>query len=163
MIELLIGMVAVLALTAGLLQVASLSKTHTEVLVDARRQAGEYAMLDLNLLFDPDYIRDWEEGEDSSRHTRDDEMETSSPAGFQATIVERAGRDDGDWSVIDSVPNQGLTTLRESNTPDSWFGLVRGHDEKSIAVLPAVRSLLYRADSIDVEATVWMARTGGLY
>jgi len=163
MIELMVGMVAVLALTAGLLQVASLSRTHTEVLTEARREAGEYAMLDLNLLFDPDYIRDWEAGEDASRHTRDDEAETGNAAGFRATIVERAGRDDADWAVIGSVPNQGLTTLRQSDSPDSWFGLVEGHREESVVLLPAVRSLLYRAESIDVEATVWMTRTGGMY
>jgi len=161
-VELMVGLVAVVVLVAGLLQVASLSSAHTETMVEARRQAGERAMLDSESVFTPDYIRDWHEGPDTRRYTRDDTFTTANAADFQSTIVDKAA-DAAGWTVIDTVPGNRLTRIHGSGMPQTQFGLVRGYDSKTVDLLPAIQSLVYAADSIEVETEVWMTWTKGIY
>jgi len=163
MIELIVGLVAILALLAGLLQVASLTKTHTDTMVEARREAGELAMLDLELMMDPDYIRDWREGPDTKRYTRDDISTSADSVIFDDTIVEKASADSDGWEILREVPDNRLSRLHDNLDPVSCFGLVRGYDKKSVDLISAVQSLLYRADTIDVECEVWMTWTKGIY
>jgi len=167
-VEFLVGLVAVLVLFAALLQMASLNKAHTDTMVEARRQAGELAMLQLGpgleIMSDPDYILNWQEGPDGKRHTRDDRFSSASPAAFNAVIVDLAAPNAEGWTIIDSVPDNRLTGLHNDPDPVAGFGLVRGHHSVSdVPLLPAVQSLLYRAESIDVESEVWLTWTKGIY
>jgi hypothetical protein len=168
MVEFLVGLVAVISLLAGLLQIVTLTRTHLDAMVAARAEAGGFAILDQNLLFDPDYIRDWDAGPDARRHTRDDDPDLSVRVGeFKGTIVNRAGRNPNvaprDWELIESLPDPRLGQMRDSDDPDTLFGLVKGHGGGRVALTNAVRHLLYRAEYIDVDADVWLTRTGGVY
>ncbi len=163
MIEVIIGLVAVLVLVSGLLQVATLTKNHTDAMVEARREAGQRAVDLFGGSDSAEYIRDWETGADTKRYTRDDEFTGGSQGAFVGTIVDKAGRAQGDWDIIARTPHQGMTELRSGAQPSETFGLVRGRATRDVQLLPAVRSLLYRADSIDVESEVWMTWCTGIY
>ncbi|NQT93610.1 MAG: hypothetical protein HQ559_12695 [Lentisphaerae bacterium] len=163
LIEFVVVLVAVLALTAGLLQVASLSRVQTETMVEARREAGELAMLDVDTLSAPEYIRDWEEGPDGARHTADDRFSPGDPAAFTRTVVDRAVAVNSDWEIIEAMPDSDFQDLAGTAWPVAEFGLVRGYDSRTVPLLPAVQSLLYRATGINIESEVWMTRTTGMY
>ena len=167
LVELLVGLVVILVLVAGLLQVASLTNTESDVMADARAEAGELAMMDvdssIDLVYGTDYIHDWQPGSDTTRYTPDDVWSQGNPAGFENQIVNRASPTPAGWDIIDAVPDNRFTRLRKSGDPISCFGLVKGHEKKSVEVIPAVRELLYRADTIQVESEVWMTSTKGIY
>ena len=163
LVEFMIGLVAVLVLFAGLLQVASLSRIHTDTMVEARRLAAEQAMLDVDTLTSPDYIHDWQQGDDQKSYTRDDNFTTANPSDFDTRIVDRAGGDTDGWDLIDSAPGSRFPDLHGSSAPGSLFGLVEGTDSGTIDLLPAVQHLIYAAPSIQVRCNVWMTRTKGLY
>jgi hypothetical protein len=162
-IELVVGLVLVLAVTAGLLQLYSLTRADADTMVEARREAGELALLDVAVLSDPPYIEDWEEGADGKRMTADDTYNTANPLPFTQTIVERASPDAAGWALIDSAAEDGMSQLRQNPAPGSVLGLVKGEDSETVTLLPAVRSLIYRADHIEVENEVWLTRLKGIY
>ena len=166
MIELMAGLVVVLAVFAGLLQIASLTRTHTEANVEARREAGSLTMLDtldgLPLTM-PDYMRDRFEGPDTRRHSRDDTFDNANPANFDGLITQQTAPDQAGWDALNSVPGNAVSGLNGNPNPVAMFGLVRGQEEDQVELIPAVRSLLYHADSIDVEGKAWMTWTKGIY
>jgi len=167
MVEFLAGLVAVLALLAGLRQAISLTRAHTDALAAARRQAGERALFDpgqgMDLLGDADYIRDRHPGPDGKRHTRDDWAAAGDAAAFSARLVEPTCRNAAAWELLGAAPGDRVTALRGHPAPGAVLGLVRGDAAESVPLLPAVRSLLYRADRIDIESRVWMTRMEGIY
>ena len=167
MVELVVGMVGILAVCAGLLQLSSLTRTHTDVFVEARRRAGQAAMLDLGAggrpSSDPHYIYDWQEGPDERRHTRDDILVAGSPSAFTEQIVARLSQDEEGWDVLQGIPGDDLQALRNGGNPVAWFGLVRGHAAQRVDLLPAVQHLLYASEDVEVECEVWMTWTKGLY
>ena len=163
LVEFMVGLVAVLVLFAGLLQVASLSRIHTDTMAEARRLAAEQAMMDVDVPTSPDYIHDWRVGDDQEAYTRDDDFTTANPSDFDTRIVDRAGGDTAGWDRINAAPGDRLPTLHGSSDPGSLFGLVEGTDSGTIALLPAVQHLIYAAPSIQVRCNVWMTRTKGLY
>ncbi len=163
MIELIIGLVAVLVLVSGLLQVASLTKNHTDAMVEARGEAGRKAVDLFGGAESGDYIKDWEAGADGKRYTRDDDFTGGSRGAFVGTIVDKAGRSQEDWDIITRTPHKGMAELRSGAEPTETFGLLHGEARRDVVLLPAVRSLLYRADSIDVESEAWMTWCTGIY
>ncbi len=166
LIEVMIGMVVILVLVSSILQIASMCRAHTDVMVEARAEAAERCMFELGpgmeTLSDADYIGDWNEGNDQRRLSRDDEHDTGDTAAFQEKVVDKSATD---WSIIDSVPNNRISRLRADPMVISSFGLVKGYatDSAKLDMLPAFRHLVYKADSIDVEATTWMTLCKGVY
>lgn len=165
MTELVVSLVVLVSLTAGLVQIGTLTHLHTGVLVSARRRAGEAAFLDLGSEAAPVplYIQDWTEGPDGRRHTRDDLPIQAASTDFADDVVSLAAPDTDAWELLDAVPASELQDLRLEGNPSAAFGLVRGSASRSTNLLPAVQSLLYAADSVTLESEVWMTRLGGLY
>ena len=161
-VEFIVGLVAVLVLFAGLMQVASLTKTHTDTMVNARRLAAQQAMIDVDGPTSPDYIEDWRVGSDRKPYTRDDGFGTGDAVAFNDRIVDKAAMAP-DWSVVDGITGNRISGLHGQAAPVSLFGLVRGADSRSVDLLPAVQHLIYDAPSIRVRCDVWMPRTKGLY
>ena len=89
MIEFIAGLVAVLVLFAGLLQVVSLTQARTEALVSARREAGARSMSASAARLSPDYIRHILEGPDAKRYSADDMKTPANPARLRSTIINR--------------------------------------------------------------------------
>jgi hypothetical protein len=164
MTELMVALVALLVLFAGLLQVVSLSRVHTDTMVEARRDAAKAAMQSgMVIAGAPQYIRDWQAGPDGRRYTLDDTHTDADPFAFQNNIIERAVIQPSDWTWIDKVPNNGLTWLHTSVNPVSCFGFVRGKDTETVPLLPLIQNLVYQAPQVEVQSTVWMTRMKGIY
>jgi hypothetical protein len=164
MIELIIGLVSIVALFAGLIQMVSISRARHDTQYEARSEAGENSLSDLYTLFsDAEFIEDWDTGDDERRHTRDDSAAAGDSFGFNAAIVEASSPDEDGWTTIEEAPGDYLSMLRGAPNPAQLFGLVEGRAEEDVSLLPAVRSLLYDADSVEVESRVWMTWTRGIY
>lgn len=163
-VEFVIALITVLALFAGILQVVSLARARTDAMVEARRSAGESAILPGGT---PDpgarYIRDWLVGPDGARHTGDDTYTAGNPIGFYDLIVNRTAPEPEQWDIVDSVNGNDISILHSSYDPAAVFGMVRGEAARNVPLIPAVRQLLYRADEIDIETEVWMTLTGNYY
>jgi hypothetical protein len=163
MVELIVGLVAILALFAGMLQLAKLSTAQTDTLSKAREEAGSLAMSTVPLSSDADYIKFWEKGPDDRRYSVDDTHTEGNSAAFVGTVVSKAARDNAAWGVLRSVPRNDILSLQSSPLPASQFGLVDGTESATIPLLPVVKHLLYDADSITVESKVWMPWMKELY
>ncbi len=163
MIEVMVGLVALIVLIAGLLQVASLTRARTDAMVAARDEAGGLAMLDAPISELPDYIYQIDAGPDGRTYSYDDETSTANPAAFDAVIVDQAVSEADEWEVLEALPTSPFADLHGSLAPAGAFGLLKGDASETVTLLPAVRSLLYRADEIDVECDVWMTWTRGIY
>jgi hypothetical protein len=164
--ELVVGLVAVMALLAGLIQIGLLTRAQTDVMIEARKEAAEAAMRgtrDGDFIAIPSYIHEVTAGNDGRTYSRDDAHTLASAEDFSRTIVDKSTADATDWHLLDAMPTRPFSDLRQSSTPAELFGLLEGTASETVDVIPAVRSLLYRADSIDVEASVWIPRTGDFY
>ena len=163
MIEVIAGLVALMVLTAGILQVASLTMVQTETLVTARGRAGSSAMGSAPISAFPDFISDITDGDDGRSYSTDDEREAGSEVDFLGLVVDRSASSATDWDTLDAVPASPMTVLRRSGSPVAEFGLVEGTATRSVDLLPAVQRLLYDDEEITVRSRVWMTRTGGMY
>ena len=163
MIEVIIGLVAVLALFAGLVQISSLAKAQNECLAEARRQAGASSLTGTMTSGTPDYIGHWNNGQDERPYTRDDRFDRASMAAFQAVITDKAVAAPADWPLLDSMPHNYIARLRRSQWVTAEFGLVGVTERRTVPLLPAVQDLLYDKADITVECDVWTAWTKGIY
>ncbi|MBM4148719.1 MAG: hypothetical protein FJ224_06715 [Lentisphaerae bacterium] len=184
MVELLVGMVAVLALCAGLLEVTSIARRHTDIMVQARQAAGITALWDIEPPLPagggPEYIEDWQTGPaisnpgggtklgDGKRMTRDDVSIDGSSAEFTSRVVSRAGGAE-EWDLMDRIPDNRTAQLRSSVNPSDVFGLAYGAAETDIDLTSPeyslIRKLLYSPSSgeINLRSDVWMTWTKGIY
>jgi hypothetical protein len=163
MVEVLVGIVALIVLIAGLLQVASLSAVQTETMVEARKEAGDKAMINAEPASVPDYIKNWEVASDQKHYTVDDTFSPADANQFQGTIINRATFDSSGWTIIDSVPNNRFTIIHKSGAPQYNLGLVDGEHSGVVDLLPVIQDLVYRAKSIKIDSKVWMTWTTGIY
>jgi hypothetical protein len=179
MVELLVGIVAVLALCAGLLEVTRITRLHTGTIVDARKSAGLASLLDTPpprpVGVAPGYIENWQTGParfdpgDGKRMTRDDSYSDASPWDFDAVLVENAVGSPEGWNVMNEVPVNAIGGLRNAMAPSDLFGLAYGESSAEIDLLAPeyslVYKLLYRPSSgvMDVRSEAWMTWTKGIY
>lgn len=163
MIELAVALVVILAITAGLLQIASLGRAHTEVMVTARQEAGSLAMGPLPAFDSAEFILDWTPGPDGKRLTKDDVPRNGVTMPFNDVIVDHAAANEDQWEVLNDASRTEVQELRGHPDPASVFGLVKGYESEKLPLLSAVQHLLYRAKYVEVEAEVWMTHTGNIY
>ena len=163
MVELLVGLIAVLVVSAGLLQLTSLCTAQTEAIVEARRSVGLRSISDVPIAASPQYIRFWREGADGYRYSADDTTTRADPQAFQTMFVQRAVRDPADWTVVDAIPGNPLTSLRGNPMPVTQFGLLGEREDRTIPVIPIVQRLLYDANTIEIRCESWMTWTREIY
>ena len=163
LVELMVGLIVILALTAGMLQVASLTRASADVMAAARGRAGESAFSEAYFSPFPEYIADVLPGPDGRPYTRDDETTPADSGAFIATIVNRsAGTADG-WAILDEIPADPVNRLRGAAVPVFEFGLIGAIERERVPTLSAVRNLIYAADEIEVEGRAWSTWTRGIY
>jgi hypothetical protein len=184
-VEFVVGLVVLLALLAGLLELTSVTKKHTDLMVEARKDAGSHALWDLAPAYPageaPEYIKDWYVGPagndpdgdgipgDEKRYTPDDVFDRATAAEFSSRIVERAAAGAGDWAILDQIRNQPISGLRGSAAPSTLFGLVSGQANEDIDLTAPeyalIRKLLFRPadNTLHLSSEVWMTWTKGLY
>ncbi len=167
MLELIVALVSIVALFVGLVQMVSLSSARHRTQYQARSEAGAAALDDLSgggaQFADAEYIEAWETGEDGRRHTRDDTTTPGDTLAFDLQVVSATSPDEAGWQVIEQAPGDRLSMLRGAYNPAPLFGIIEGTAHEEVPLLPAVRSLLYDAESVDVESRVWMTWTRGIY
>ncbi len=163
MIEVMVGLIALLVLVAGLIQVASLTKSQTDTMVEAREEAGQRSFWDLPLSETAEYIQDVEVGPDGRTYSLDDTTTDASGAVFHDTITAKAVRDQSEWAILEQLSDQSFPSLNNAGTPISTFGLLKGNATRTVPLRPAVRSLIYRAEEIEIESDVWTTWTRGIY
>ena len=100
MMEFLIGMVAILVLLAGLVQLVSLTQSRAEAMNGARRRAGLLAMGGDTASTTPDFIRFWNTGDDEKAYSADDEYGWASANHFEQAIIEPTAAESHDWTVL---------------------------------------------------------------
>lgn len=161
LIELVIALVAVLALVAALLQIGQLTGVHMQELQEARAQADANALSDAYVLMlpNPRYIQDWNPGPDGIIHTRDDQVVDGNELPVLTEIVDVAHPSELDLRI----PGNRVSALRTQNSLIREFDFVRGDAQpQTVPLLSATQHLLYAADSITVEASTWMVWTQGI-
>ena len=166
MIEVLVGIVALIVLIGGLLQVASLGSGQTDTMVAARKDAGDAAMASGEATA-PDYIKDWQTGADKKHYTADDTSTPADPNQFETAIINHAAVDSSGWTLIDSVPQNDnenmISTIHKDGTPQDDLGFVQGTGSTNVDLLPVIQDLVYNAKSITINSKVWMTSTKGFY
>ena len=163
MVELIVALVAIMAIIAALLQITSLGLTDTHVLLMARKDASSKSILPIQTLSSAGYLKTWEEGADSSSYTVDDIAIEDEPLSFINMIVNKASADEAGWELYGTLHNNPFGMLRSSFNPSSVFGFVQGEHSESVVLLPATRHLLYNADVITLKSRVWLVRINDVY
>jgi hypothetical protein len=163
MTELMVGMIGLLVLVAGILQVASLTKARTDAMVEAREEAGRRALADASLSENPEYIKDVEVGPDGRTYSYDDTHTRAGGGAFHDVIINRTVADSSQWQIMEDIHNKSFSALNNAGSPIASFGLLKGEATRSIQLRPAVRSLIYRAERIDIKCDVWTTWTRGVY
>ncbi len=163
-IELTIALVAILVLMTAMLLIVHVGTARTQAMMDARHEAGINAMLNSQQITSPNYIRDWNEGPDGKKLTVDDVpiMDIAQP--FNNDVVAHAAADNAGWIQLNNTTNQSLVRLKNAANPSALFGLVKGEQRTSIdlrAFIP--NNLLFDSDDMEIDETVWMTYTKGIY
>jgi hypothetical protein len=158
-------MMVLIVLVAILFQLTLFVRTGHETAVNARAQAGSLALRDDPLSVTAAYIGETGVGEDGKPYTRDDQdaFLPADPSRYYNNILEPLAETSTDWNTLEAIPGNAYTELRDSSSPISEFGLLRGEDSEDVDLLPAVQHLLYDADHIRIEEQVWMPWTRGIY
>ena len=163
MIEFLVGLIAVLALFAGLIQFVSLFDAQTDTLSEARTKAGACAIEDELGESSAEYIKYWEEADDERRYSVDDTHTDADPTAFTDKIVSKAAANASDRQRFDAISRNEVRDLRNSGAPATMLGLLKGKDSTEVDLLPAVQHLLYDKKSIEIEGVAWMPWCRGIY
>ena len=160
MVEFVVGLVVMLVLLAGLIQIGQLAHAHTRTMMAARAAAGQLAMDSNSPLSETALlISDWVPGPDLRRYTRDDvALVTSNAVTLPGKLVGQAHLD----SVPDA-PTNALATLAASPNPAGDFFLVKGEASEFVPILPIIRRLVYAHSTLEVASDVWLVWTGGIY
>ncbi len=161
LIELVIGLIAIIAVFAVLLTIGGLGNLHHRALLEAREEAGANAMfVDQTMPFpNAQYIQEWDAGPDSSRYSRDDVL----VPGNSSIVADRLAAPAQPGLLETYLPGNAVSAIAESAAPAVDFGLVSGYAAYRTNLLGAIRALVYDAETIEVEARVWMTWTRGLY
>lgn len=168
-VEVIVGLVVILTLLAGLLQVVSLTRTQADLVADARSLAGEEAMKIEPISVMPDYLSEVTAGTDEATYSADDEHLNGTPALLNEHIIDHAVVDDSGWPLLETPPRNPLADLHNDMLPQTEFGLLRGRASDSVPLIPAVQHLLFDALpgspglEILIKEDVWMTWTRGIY
>lgn len=166
MIEFVIALAAILIVTAGMLLLAELNRADTETLADATGEAISEAMsVSIASSFTP--VRDWRAGTDGMRYTKDDRADEGSFSGVRANITSYTAPG-GDWSGTrrddgSAAHYNDIVQLNDGVLQDSTFRFNRVREEKTVATLPVLQSLMGLPAAITLRNEVWMPCVGGLY
>jgi len=162
-IEFLAGIVVILTLFAVIVQMVSLTRADLDGMSEARREAGRLSLTPLEVADNPDFIHNWETGDDTHPYSRDDTHTLASEGAFTAIFTSPIAPAPPGSTLMARIPRNSIRDLADSARPVTHFGLVSAHSSESVPLLPAVRHLLYDATEIEIENTVWLTATADIY
>lgn len=155
--ELVVGLIALLVVIMGMLQIQSLALAHTQTLNDARAEAGGYA-LDSSYIphySPPVWISDINPGRDKIRYSQDDQKMQGSPSLVTDGIVAHAN----------PAELSKYASGNELSAASSAYGLMNelylthGRQRSQVETFPLIRSIVYNADVIQLQSDVWLSWT----
>ncbi len=158
-VELVVALVVILVLVAGTIQICSMGVSHSGLMMMARKEAGQKAMLDASSFSGPQYIAACTPGNDGIDFSRDDGATPGDAALLQLGIVDKAHPSELDQRCS----GNSISALANNAFPQDSFGLVDGEATTNIILYPIVRKLLYNSDSINLKGKAWMTWTKGIY
>ena len=158
MVEMIIGLVAILVVFMGILQIQQLARAQTRTQIDARQEAGAAAMQETYGLTGPGpyFIGDWQVGRDQKAYSRDDTRTMISQQMITDLITLHAKPNE----LVARLPTNAVSALMSTTSTVSQMYLVHGHEQSAaLPLLPVIRRLLYQADSIQIESDSWLSWT----
>jgi len=160
MVEFMVGLVVVLVLLAGLIQIGQLTHAHTRTMIAARATAGLLAMASNFPASEvASRISDWDPGDDLRRHTHDDAaMVTSNAVTLPGELFGQAHLE-----RVPDAPANALATLSSSTNAAGDFFLVKGEASEEVTILPVIHRLVYAHSTLEVESDAWLVWTEGIY
>jgi hypothetical protein len=158
-VELVVALVVILVLVAGTIQICSMGVSHSQLMMTARREAGQKAMQEASSFSGPKFIAACTTGNDGIPFSRDDSTTAGDSALLQIGIASYAHPDELNLRRLDNP----VSVLAKSPFPQDLFGLVEGEATASVELMPVVRELLYQSDSVELQGKAWMTWTKGIY
>lgn len=159
MTEFVVALVCILVLVAGVIQIAVLGLRHSRLMSEARRDAGQRALLDESPFSAPQFVASCTVGDDGIAFSRDDGKTAGDSGDLTVGVASHAHPDD----LQDLRPDNPVSILAGSDFPQTMFGFVEGEKTDSVDLIPIVRELIYRKDSLELKGTAWMTWTKGVY
>lgn len=154
LVEMIVGLVALLVIFAGLLQIARLGDEQTKVMLNARERSGSLAMGNSFFSDAPgaQFINDWRPGPDGKKHSVDDEIVAGSPTAATRAIVDPSKPNDLDTFV----PGNEVSKLN-SQSILAGFNICQGRDKSpNITLDPLIQHLIYGATSIRLQGDAFL-------
>ncbi len=155
LVELVVGLLALVLVLMGLLQIGRIGMEHTQVLMEARRDADTLVMQDRFLRPEPGafYADGVVEGRDRRPHTQHDYTMPGDPGRIIRDVVAHANVED----VSVWVPENAMEDFQYPSSFMQPFDLTYSHRmSDSIEMYPIIRNLVAGRDSMRVSRTVWM-------
>jgi hypothetical protein len=153
--EFVVGLIALVVLFMGMLQIQYLAHNHTKALNDARAQAGQDALqtpyiLRYNV---PRWIGDWNNGRDNVIYSQDDTVVSGNPGSVTAGIVSHAHPTD----LSTYAPGNELSAAANTATLIDGLMLTHGRERSPpVAMFPIIKHLVYDTDSITMQGDAWL-------
>lgn len=166
-IEFIASLLLLLIIIAGLIHVNRMARTSLFLHSVLRGNAGEQAMQNTLASEAPEYISDWQPGEDGERYTADDQP-VSSGARMPAILNTLTGysvKDPDDWAYVTDASRLPVSMVTIQQSPVMATALGFSHEEETlyVPVDPVIRQLVYGKDEVAIKESVWMPLMGGLY
>lgn len=159
MVEFVVALVSILVLVAGIIQIAVLGFKQSKLMSEARREAGQKAMLEASSFAGPQFISACTVGSDEIAYSLDD----GKTAGDGSILTVGVASHANPTALNDLRRDNPVSALAGSAFPQFLFGLVESEKTERVDLIPIIRELVYGKDSIELKGTVWMTWTKGLY
>ncbi len=158
-VELIVGLVALLVLVGGVITLGRLSRAQTVAIQEARRTAGVAALADAAPFSGPAYIESRTAGGDATPYSRDDGTTAGNVADFQDRVVSYGQPQ----ALGETLPDNEVSTLFDAAFPQVMFGFTHGEHDVTVSNIPIVRHTMYDAETIRVHGEAWLTWTKGIY
>jgi hypothetical protein len=158
MAELVVGLIALVVLFMGMLQIQYLAHAHTKALNDARAQAGQDAMQTPYLLrySVPQWIGDWTKGRDNIIYSQDDAALAGNANGAVVGIVSHAHPTD----LATYAPGNEISAASTAASLIDSLMLTHGREKSPpVEMFPITRHVVYGVDSITMQGDAWLTWT----
>jgi hypothetical protein len=159
MVEFVVALVCILVLVAGIIQIAVLGFKQSRLMSEARREAGQKAMLEASSFAGPQFISACTVGSDEIAYSLDDGKTDGDVSELTVGVASHAKPE----ALNDLCPDNPISTVAGSAFPHFSFGLVESERTERVDLIPIIRELVYGKDSVELKGTVWMTWTKGLY
>lgn len=165
MVEFVVAVVCIMLVVGGILVVANLQRADAKSMLKASEEAiKDSSGNPLADNFTP--IENWDNGADGYEQTKDDTAKKGSFSRLRNKVTSHAVPDD-DWSAFNradgnSVNYNGIRQINSSGSA-SAIGMIEREASETAEIPSIIQKALGYPEEVEVENSVWMPKTGGLY